>query len=697
MLAQRARTLHRLTHLLLLVGWLLSVGGCGDDSDGTPPAAPVGRVLVVGDAHGAVLDEIRSQYATAPGTGAEDPAPFDMIIFDGDETAPDELLANPGAANFLAAGKAVVVLNDTEAHRSSGLGALLWAHAEGASPAVAFLIGRDSAGVAQDTVQVNFPLRIEAAVNDVERGECPPTLRSGRRDRDSVPTTPSDAELKSDSRQWLALVQDRLRGGFGSIEPAATGPGQTVLSFHDVTPATLLQNSVLNDQPAPPFTAWGRNGTQPPDFSTAVSATFETRLYAILEGNSATTFQHKIIARQYLLVSPPDPLATTDVTTQYAIVGSNWDGTWPVYSTLGFSSSFLLDVQLVNSPLLGVIENLPEATNHVTQLTTSQSHTEMVGLSATFGVQNRNPLGTISASWSQSWAWGQTSSVSFSDWESGSTVDIANNEACYDFFAFGGSDVTAAVLGQNRLELPPNNEQIQSQPSAPFYYYPPTPPGLPSFNQLQTAAMTNKSETIWATSSGKLVPPQTVQLISTAHIHSGELLELLPGVILFQYGVPKVFTGLAKTPLTQPYDLNFAAPALHPPAVAPWTLTFDEPSPVGENWAAAGRITLNAPQAVPTTISVTWVVEPKQAILTLPASGVCPGNELSFNPSADVVSNAPLSVTIPAGQIQADLAPQFESIGEPYNVQVIAWQYSTNVAGSAVLNPQAAYCLTIPE
>ena len=95
--------------------------------------------------------------------------------------------------------------------------------------------------------------------------------------------------------------------------------------------------------------------------------------------------------------------------------------------------------------------------------------------------------------------WGRASTVSFSDWDSSSNVDIDLNEASYRFKAFGGSDVPEAVLKQNLIELPPRNAQINDQLSAPFYYFPPTPPGLPNFNQLQVTAMTNQSETVWVT------------------------------------------------------------------------------------------------------------------------------------------------------------------------------------------------------
>jgi hypothetical protein len=684
-----ASSLKRWLLPILFAGLTLFGAGCGSDNGSASTTTP--QALIVGSASGSTYQAIQSRFRIVRGTGVEDPTPFQMIVFDGNNTTPAQLQANPGVMRFLQAGKAVVILNNTEAHRS-GLSGAIWAHAQGASPAVAFFVHQDSNGTPQQLIEVDFPVRLRAVPGG---------------DASSAPTIiiPASPELRLDSQAWLKILRQRLRGQLGSIAPATVGQGQTILSFDQVKPVTIEQVSVLNGQPAPFGTAWGPSGTHPPNFSTDFSATFETRLYAILEGNSPSTYQHKIIARQYLLVSPPSPLSTSLVTHQFAIRGSNWNGSWPVYSTLGFNTAFTLSVQLLDAPILGVTENKPESVNGVTTLTTSESHTETVGLSATFGIQNGNGVGTVGASWSDSWTWGQAESVQFQDWESNSNVDIANNFANYNFTAFSGSDVTAATVQKDLLQLPPNNDQINSQIAPPFFYFPPKSPGLPNFNQLQTSAMTNQSETEWATSSGQLVPPETVQLISSAAIFSGELLELTSGVRnIFKFAIPySVFTGYDVANLYEVFDLNFAAPGLQPPSwdpanqqsvTAPWTVTFAQPSPDNGDWRADGLITLNSAQSSPTTINLSYVIQPRQPMLT--TGSICPGNSTPFAPGPGVISNNPLSVTIPAGQTQASLAPLFEPEGQPYNVQVIAWQTSANVDGQQVINPQNASCITVP-
>ena len=218
--------------------------------------------------------------------------------------------------------------------------------------------------------------------------------------------------------------------------------------------------------------------------------------------------------------------------------------------------------------------------------------------------------------------------------------------------------------------------------------------------------MTNQSETAWETNSGQLMPPQTVQLISSGTIFSGEILELSCATCVLVKPYPdSVFTGFGATDLYEVFDLDFSAPGLQPPGwnvviqqmvSAPWTLSFQQPIRNGADWRVPGAVTLNSVQASPTTIELTYVIQPMQPLLTI--GGICPGNSAPFAPGPGVISNNPLSVTIPAGQTQVNLAPRFEGLGggAAYNVQVIAWQPSITVDGQEIINPQSAYCITVP-
>lgn len=153
------------------------------------------------------------------------------------------------------------------------------------------------------------------------------------------------------------------------------------------------------------------------------------------------------------------------------------------------------------------------------------------------------------------------------------------------------------------------------------------------------------------------------------------------------------------------FDLDFSAPGIQPPGwnviqqrtvAAPWTLSFQQPIAKGSDWKVPGTIILSSAQSSPTAINLTWVIQPKQPLLTV--GPACPGNSAPFAPGPGVIGNNPLQVVIPAGQTQVSLAPQFEGLGggAAYNVQVVAWQASTTINDQQVINPQSAYCLTVP-
>lgn len=220
--------------------------------------------------------------------------------------------------------------------------------------------------------------------------------------------------------------------------------------------------------------------------------------------------------------------------------------------------------------------------------------------------------------------------------------------------------------------------------------------------------MTNPSETAWETSTGQLLPPQTVTLKSEATIYSGELTNVfgsqgpfLGAIIYFN----NAFSSWLTTDLPLTILLNFDTPGLQPagwsysrqaPVPAPWTLTFTQPTASGSSWQAAGKLVLDAARNAPTTVNLTYVIQPQAAMMTLPATAVCPGTTSTCPAGAGGISNNLLSVTIPANQTQVQLAPLFEAEGQPYNVQVIAWQPQTTVNGEQIINPQAAYCITVP-
>ena len=624
------------TALLLIVSMAFV---CAMGADNAHAKSAPKRALLMGKASGPVYRVLQQRYKIQHGRGTEDPAPFDLVIFDGNQHSGQELHDNPATTKFLTAGKILVVLNNTEDHRRH-LGGLLWAHAPGASPAVAYIVRQDPAS-GQNVTQIDFPL--------------PYIVK----------------QLRSKADQWIDIIQSNSQNS--SIQPASTGSGQTVVSFAELTPITLTIPARV-DSLGPPH-GFSLSPAHP-TVSTTSSVTFETRVYAMLEGSSASTFQQKIFARQYLLASPDFVFNNDEATEIYNQYHSRLQP--PVNSALGFNDQFTLSLQIPASvqSLLGVTENLPEAANNVTQLTTSRSQSESVGVSATAGFQGEALIGKIGASWSESWSWGKAETVDLSDWESKSQV--TPNTTSYIFSATGGTPNTTATIGNWIF------------PSFDPCLWIGNPGGLSQqdFNRLQTSAMTNQSETAWETSSGlqALIPPQPVTITSTATVLTGEVFNYpYSGFCDIAEGV----TGANVITATLPIDiaLDFTWPALQPPAAAPWTIQFQQPVSNGKGqWSAPGTITLSAASTTATTIPVSWVIQPEVAMLSV--GNVCPGNMSTFVPGTSVVSNADTVVTIPAGQTQAALSPVFEPIGEPYNVQVVAWRGAGNL--------QSADCVTIP-
>jgi len=725
--------------MVLLMGLLWCCAGCGGGASSAPPAMP--QALVVGSASGVVLQTIRSEYQTVTGTGEEDPTPYAMIIFDGNDITPAQLQGNPGVKNFLAAGKAVVILNNTEAHRSIGLRGAAWMHEEGSSPAAGWIYvfnrsGRNQKILGQKELsQIDFPVRMIAAPRNGG-----PTL-----------VTPASAQLQQDSEQWLRLLNQAIASAGSDIgtstcganpsnpQPSSECANQTALSFHATTPISVNVPSQLNGQAAPYATAWGPSGTQPPNADITINATFETRGYALLEGNATSGYFHKILVRQYLNVSPPPARPsqswssswTQTLTQQYPIVGScdQWTFPWPVYSTLGWNDSVQLVTQLnVARNSVGIDTFLPQKANNTTTLTTSENHTETVGVSATAGVQNGNPLGTLSASWSDSWSWGQAQTISIQDWEAGSSISGDNTTATYDYDAFGNSEITHGILLSHLLDLPLNGPQLSNAAcDLPYLNYPTQQVQPPALNGLQTNALATQSETVWV--SDGLLPPQVVKLASSATITSGEVTDAVAGdgphdppITFCSTGCSgyQGFTGFATTPLNQTFDLDFSTPALQPPGwntalqksvPAPWTLSFPAfPDKIALNQPITGTVTM--PQAVLAAlmsarenILLSYVVEPLSPLQTLPAEQVCPGNEFNFNPGNNAVSNgnpplrlSPSAFTCTAGTCSASVSLTLQtSQTNQYTVQAVAWLPSITFNGQTVLSPQSAWCLDVPE
>jgi len=83
-------------------------GGGGEEAQSAPPQPQT--ALVVGDASGAVYDELATAYHVSLGTGMEPPAGFDVLIY-GQSLTPEQIETLPSTDSFLNAGKILIVLD----------------------------------------------------------------------------------------------------------------------------------------------------------------------------------------------------------------------------------------------------------------------------------------------------------------------------------------------------------------------------------------------------------------------------------------------------------------------------------------------------------------------------------------------------------------------------------------------------------
>lgn len=660
----------------------LSLFGCHGGAVGGAPPVPFAtrRALVVGSVTGVVAQQFAQTYSVAAGTGNEDPSAYDVLVYDATATPAQTINQSSATAKFLAAGKIVVVLNDSEAHRDAAFKGLLWAHGKTDAPAEAFFIARDKNGTAQREVQVNYPLHVD-------------TTNPGDPAKAFAAPSPSDAP--ADLRYWLGEVARRqLTTGSdgGAIVPPTANLGQTVLNFDIVQPLVINELSYVRtvkngygawcDDSTPPSNGdiYACPSTNNPGFTgPTVSADAETMLSVLLEPNGSS-YQHKIIARQYALMST------------YPWPGTAWDfAYWPsnssgntYYNTKQLTTNgFNEAVQLFNGPSwtgtypMAVVEANPQNANNTTQLSTSQDQSESVGISATGGYED-GISGLLGVDWSEDWGWSKAQTVNIADWSTAFSQD-PSFALTYLYSASGNTPNTLSAM-QNSTYPNGDNQSLGNGPGA--------------LNGLQTSAVVAQSESAWLSANGP-VPPSEQTFASSVTFTSGEVYGAIPSAF-----VTGKFANLPFAVLSEPISIDFSSPSLQPPATAPWSLSFGGYSQSGNTATATGTVTLDQTSTSPTTVYLTYVIQPQAQMLTLPAGEACEGNTTSFIPGNSVVNNGapPFTLSIPAGQQSASFPLSFETFNAAtYNVQVVAWLPSATANGATVVNPQSAWCLTPPN
>lgn len=634
---------------------------------------------------------LTQQYRATNGTGQEDPSSYDMVLFDGNSTSPSALAGNPGVANFLSRGKMVVLLDNTEALRDAGLKGRLWAHAQGASPASAFFIVRDARGVPQRAVEIDAPMHVQP----------PPQGCSVDATTCGVATViaPTAAQLAVDAQTWAGQVQNIYAalqaGGNTNIPPPITASGQAALNFDDLQAVSFTVTSYANGM-IPGANGFYNDGSgfwcpssalcnmpnnNRVNISADVSGTFESSISVLLEPNGSTAYQHRVILRQYSLASPV-PNWGANYYLAFFSNPSGYDLVRTLTSTLGFNISTWMRTAPPAS--MALTSALPANVNNVTSVSTSSSNTQTIGLSATAGYQGGG-AGLLGANWSDSWSWSQTSTVNVSDW---SVQQSGNPGLTYVYSATGGTRDTYDALTSSYQWGTPNGNNALTL-------------GSGGLNSLEQGNMVAQSETQW-TSLGGPLPPAEQTFQSSTEMVQGEVFQYQPcDSTTFYDCTPDNYSNTPSATFTQPIVVDFSTPALQPPAPAPWTLSFSPwPQTVPTNATVTGTVTLSGPAANDTSILLTYVVQPQNTVNTLPTNEACQGNQYSFNPSVNVVNNGapPLNVTIPRGQTAASFQLTFQTFnGNNYNVQALAWLPNTLVNGQTVVNPESAWCLTVPN
>jgi len=494
------------------------------------------------------------------------------------------------------------------------------------------------------------------------------------------------------------------------IVGTSIGDGQTVKGFDYIQPVSMTINSQLS-QPSTivvPGPFWA-DTTDPAgvscanldeyngmaggacsvntgtaiDYSVTPGGDVETHLYALL----TTTGQQVIIARQTANIGP----RRNPTSAQVGCFSVLWRlGAYPIScwgleagidnynlnSLLGFNldvNSTLSWPDALASYLL-VSEFTPQAANNVTTLSTSQTQSYQVSVSASAGIEDGKPAASLSAGFSYGWSWTHGTSVNLSDWTE-DTHQPNSNSINFDYYASDNTpDTYAAVqLGEKQTNPTGNPALTLTGP----------------LTQLQSSAMSMGSETVLET-AGTLLS-NVVTLTSTFNFNFGEVyndFNQANSGIIPDYDRVLTFGAVDNYRLALPMEVDFSSPTLLPPQSAPWQLSISPPQLSSGSFASQGSIVLNSPASASTTINLTYAIIGPNQVTTVPQE--CPPNSSAFIPSPSVVTGLPQSVTIPAGATKANFTVNFAPQGasNPYNVQIVSWQATQNL--------QYGVCVSVP-
>lgn len=199
----------RLTHSALLTGVLaLTLISC---TNTTPPATPDPTpalpptvtdgmtALVHGPVNSPVHDRLKELVSVVAHDGSQSAADYDLLVFDGDAHTPEEIREHPLVDEAMDAGKWVLGLDLSYAHKKEGLYGWLGATTEGDSLGFLARKGRSPEGYPAAYISEMNPVR------SATRGE--PMIRPGAGAAGALPASPESPVLNAAAPNAAALTR----------------------------------------------------------------------------------------------------------------------------------------------------------------------------------------------------------------------------------------------------------------------------------------------------------------------------------------------------------------------------------------------------------------------------------------------------------------------------------------------------------
>ena len=424
-------------------------------------------------------------------------------------------------------------------------------------------------------------------------------------------------------------------------------------------------------------------------FTTSTTLNVETATYRLLQKpTGGTSYNHEIVARHWIQ-SVPNISTDSPVTERVSYCNARLQrgGTYecipdgfgcnafledyPLKSMRGFNaqltSSYSWDP--VSTSQLTLLSALPEAENKDSKVKSSQSYDRTVSWSiqgavkAKVGIKTKGGSGpkigpNVGVSFSgrygetEKWHWSEDLTTFIKDWEVKTPVTTpqASN---FDFFAQTGVNNQANLVAFSNTPADPENP-------APLSFDPKELTGL------QQSRLVQRDDSDWSTKFTGLLPAGQATLNASLTMNYGEVYNLYTSVSalsagLYTYGTLHPFT------VNIPIGIDFSVAIMRPPLPATWTVSTElNTTAINGYFPITGTVTLDEPLDINTVILLGAQLEPS-------------GN--SFIPTASVIQDLPLSLTIFAGQTTGTFTARARRVGSPYNVQFYGFQTQGEQAG----------------